>query len=213
MIDLHDIRYLRIGTPDLDGAIKFATEIVGLQLSAREGQDRLFPLRQGRGQGRPRAITRWFISRATPPTRRSGLISSIPTISIGRRLHSRPPAIPSISEHPRNASAAASRPSSLPTIPAANRIEIVGAALSFGRALLRGARRRHHPFQPYRPLHARCAARREILDHAVQRAGVRLDRRGRRCCGSPPRIIRWRFFRPRARASSTSIIRSKMSTT
>jgi 2,3-dihydroxy-p-cumate/2,3-dihydroxybenzoate 3,4-dioxygenase len=42
MIDLHDIRYLRIGTPDLEGAIKFATEIVGLQLSAREGKTAYF---------------------------------------------------------------------------------------------------------------------------------------------------------------------------
>jgi 2,3-dihydroxy-p-cumate/2,3-dihydroxybenzoate 3,4-dioxygenase len=38
MINLHDIRYLRIGTPDLDAAVKFATEIVGLQLVAREGK-------------------------------------------------------------------------------------------------------------------------------------------------------------------------------
>jgi 2,3-dihydroxy-p-cumate/2,3-dihydroxybenzoate 3,4-dioxygenase len=42
MIDLHDIRYLRIGTPDLEGAIKFATEIVGLQLVAREGKNAYF---------------------------------------------------------------------------------------------------------------------------------------------------------------------------
>jgi 2,3-dihydroxy-p-cumate/2,3-dihydroxybenzoate 3,4-dioxygenase len=37
MIDLHDIRYLRIGTPDLDGAVEFATRIVGLELVRREG--------------------------------------------------------------------------------------------------------------------------------------------------------------------------------
>ena len=42
MIDLHDIRYLRIGTPDLDNAIRFATEIVGLQLVAREGKAAYF---------------------------------------------------------------------------------------------------------------------------------------------------------------------------
>jgi 2,3-dihydroxy-p-cumate/2,3-dihydroxybenzoate 3,4-dioxygenase len=42
MINLHDIRYLRIGTPDLDGAIRFATEIVGLQLAAREGKSAYF---------------------------------------------------------------------------------------------------------------------------------------------------------------------------
>jgi len=38
MIDLHDIRYVRIGTSNLDTAIEFATRIVGLQLVAREGK-------------------------------------------------------------------------------------------------------------------------------------------------------------------------------
>jgi 2,3-dihydroxy-p-cumate/2,3-dihydroxybenzoate 3,4-dioxygenase len=42
MIDLHDIRYLRIGTPDLEAAIRFATDIVGLQLVAREGKAAYF---------------------------------------------------------------------------------------------------------------------------------------------------------------------------
>jgi 2,3-dihydroxy-p-cumate/2,3-dihydroxybenzoate 3,4-dioxygenase len=42
VIDLHDIRYLRIGTPDLDAAIRFATEIVGLQLAAREDKSAYF---------------------------------------------------------------------------------------------------------------------------------------------------------------------------
>lgn len=42
MVDLHDIRYLRIGTPDLEGAIRFATDIVGLQLVGREGRAAYF---------------------------------------------------------------------------------------------------------------------------------------------------------------------------
>src|SRR5579885_1205800 len=42
MINLHDIRYLRIGTPDLEGAIRFATDIVGLQLVGREGKSDYF---------------------------------------------------------------------------------------------------------------------------------------------------------------------------
>jgi 2,3-dihydroxy-p-cumate/2,3-dihydroxybenzoate 3,4-dioxygenase len=37
MINLHDIRYARLGTQDLDSAIRFATNVVGLQLVAREG--------------------------------------------------------------------------------------------------------------------------------------------------------------------------------
>jgi len=36
MIDLQDIRYLRIGTSHLDSAIEYCTRIVGLQLVARE---------------------------------------------------------------------------------------------------------------------------------------------------------------------------------
>src|SRR5262249_10296075 len=42
MINLKDIRYLRVGTPDLDSAVKFCTEIVGLQLVAREGKAAYF---------------------------------------------------------------------------------------------------------------------------------------------------------------------------
>ena len=42
MINLKDIRYLRIGTPDLEGAIGFATDVVGLQLVAREGKAAYF---------------------------------------------------------------------------------------------------------------------------------------------------------------------------
>ena len=42
MIQLHDIRSTRLGTPDLDSAIAFATDIVGLQLVAREGKTAYF---------------------------------------------------------------------------------------------------------------------------------------------------------------------------
>ena len=42
MINRHDIRYARLGTPDLEMAIKFATDFVGLQLVAREGQTAYF---------------------------------------------------------------------------------------------------------------------------------------------------------------------------
>ena len=42
MIQLYDIRYLRIGTPNLDLAIEFATRIVGLQLVGREGKAAYF---------------------------------------------------------------------------------------------------------------------------------------------------------------------------
>src|SRR3974390_3746749 len=42
MVNLHDIRYLRIGTPDLDSAVEIATRIVGLQLVAREAKAAYF---------------------------------------------------------------------------------------------------------------------------------------------------------------------------
>src|SRR5882762_7850371 len=42
MVNLHDIRYLRIGTPDLESAIAFATRIVGLQLAGRQGKAAYF---------------------------------------------------------------------------------------------------------------------------------------------------------------------------
>src|SRR5260370_7586890 len=42
MVNLHDIRYLRIGTSHLDAAIEFATRIVGLQLAGREGKAAYF---------------------------------------------------------------------------------------------------------------------------------------------------------------------------
>ncbi len=37
MIDLHDIRYVRIGSQDLDESVAFATDILGLELVGREG--------------------------------------------------------------------------------------------------------------------------------------------------------------------------------
>jgi 2,3-dihydroxy-p-cumate/2,3-dihydroxybenzoate 3,4-dioxygenase len=42
MINLHDIRYVRAGTADLESSIKFATDIIGLELVAREGKAAYF---------------------------------------------------------------------------------------------------------------------------------------------------------------------------
>lgn len=42
MVNLFDIRYLRIGTPDVEAAIEYATGIVGLQLVGREGKAAYF---------------------------------------------------------------------------------------------------------------------------------------------------------------------------
>lgn len=42
MINLQDIRYVRLGTQDLESSIRFATDVVGLQLAAREGNAAYF---------------------------------------------------------------------------------------------------------------------------------------------------------------------------
>jgi 2,3-dihydroxy-p-cumate/2,3-dihydroxybenzoate 3,4-dioxygenase len=42
MVNLHDIRYVRVGTLDLDSAVRFATDIVGLQLVARDAKTAYF---------------------------------------------------------------------------------------------------------------------------------------------------------------------------
>src|SRR5262245_44890134 len=42
MINLHDIRYLRLGTADLESSIRYITDIVGLQLAARESKTAYF---------------------------------------------------------------------------------------------------------------------------------------------------------------------------
>ena len=36
MISLHDIRYVRIGTADMDHAVRFATRMLGLELAERD---------------------------------------------------------------------------------------------------------------------------------------------------------------------------------
>ena len=70
MINLHDIRYARLGTPDLDCAIRFATEIVGLQLVAREGKRPISAATRSTCAA-IRATIRLCISRAIPPIRPS----------------------------------------------------------------------------------------------------------------------------------------------
>lgn len=38
MIHLHDIRYVRLGTPDLAGSVRYATEVLGLEVARTEGK-------------------------------------------------------------------------------------------------------------------------------------------------------------------------------
>ncbi|NYE23491.1 VOC family protein [Pigmentiphaga litoralis] len=38
MIHLHDIRYVRLGTPDLDASVKYATDVLGLEVAERSNK-------------------------------------------------------------------------------------------------------------------------------------------------------------------------------
>ncbi len=38
MIHLHDIRYVRLGTSDLEGSVRYAREVLGLEVARREGK-------------------------------------------------------------------------------------------------------------------------------------------------------------------------------
>jgi 2,3-dihydroxy-p-cumate/2,3-dihydroxybenzoate 3,4-dioxygenase len=38
MIHLHDIRYVRLGTQDLESSVRFATEVLGLEVARRQGK-------------------------------------------------------------------------------------------------------------------------------------------------------------------------------
>lgn len=60
MVDLHDIRYVRIGSDDLDESVRFATQVLGLELVGRErdaaylrGDNRDHNLVYVRGRGTP----------------------------------------------------------------------------------------------------------------------------------------------------------------
>ena len=57
MINLQDIRYVRLGTRDLEGAIEFATKVIGLQLVAREGKSVYFRSDKVAVRGKPAPIT------------------------------------------------------------------------------------------------------------------------------------------------------------
>ena len=51
MINLHDIRYVRLGTGDLDGAARYATRILGLEPAGRDASAAYF-----RGDGRDHTL-------------------------------------------------------------------------------------------------------------------------------------------------------------
>ena len=72
MINLHDIRYARLGTRDLDSAIAFATKSSACNWSPAKAMPPISAATGPRYAAIP-ATTRWCISRATRPTRHIGL--------------------------------------------------------------------------------------------------------------------------------------------
>jgi 2,3-dihydroxy-p-cumate/2,3-dihydroxybenzoate 3,4-dioxygenase len=38
MVHLHDVRYVRLGTQDLDSSVRFATEVLGLEIARKQGK-------------------------------------------------------------------------------------------------------------------------------------------------------------------------------
>ena len=125
MVNLHDIRYVRVGTSDLDSAIRFATDIVGLQLVAREGKAAYFRSDKVAVRGDTRDHTMVYFE-GDPADQAIGFDLHNPEDldAVGRRTGIRRPSA-CISARAKNASNAASRRSSRRNDPSGNRIEFV----------------------------------------------------------------------------------------
>ena len=177
MVNLHDIRYVRVGTTDLDSAIRFATDIVGLQLVAREGKAAYFRSDKVAVRGDTRDHTHGLFRGRSRPTRRSASTCTIPPTldavgaeleNAGHRVHV---GTREECDQRRVKAFIASHD------PSGNRIEFVAKPYHSGTRYFPGRDAGVTRVQPYRPLHHRRAARRKVLDAAVQCARVRLDRR------------------------------------
>ena len=102
MINLHDIRYARLGTADLESAVKFASEIVGLQLVAREGKSAYFRSDKVDVRGDTRDHTLVYFE-GDPADQTLGLELGTRTTSMRSRRHWSARSGPCISARGRNA--------------------------------------------------------------------------------------------------------------
>ena len=171
MITLTDIAYVRSGVADLDAAIRFATGIVGLEL-----------VDAGRGRAWPTCApttgtTAWPWSRDPP--------GSSPPASPWPTRTRWPPPRPSWSASGLGVHRGVGRRSQVPAGAGVHRLrrpvrQPAGAGQPAGDDGPAGGPHRpagHHRVRPPVPGRARCARGLPVLEHALQRPGVRLARR------------------------------------
>jgi len=158
MINLHDIRYLRVGTPDLDQTIKYMTQIIGLQLARREGKTAYFRSDKVEVRGDTRDHTLAYFEgdpadqaiafELRNPNELDAVAGELEKATRPVRLGTQEEC-----EQRQVRSFIAS------TDPSGNKIECRGAPVSYRAAFLAGPRCRNHRIQPYRTLQHRLRAR------------------------------------------------------
>ena len=154
MVNLQDIRYVRVGTSDLDSAIRFATDIVGLQLVAREGKAAYFRSDKVAVRGDTRDHTMVYIE-GDPADQAIGFDLDNPEDldSVAAELESAGHPVhfgtPEECEQRRVKAFIASKD------PSGNRIEFVIRPYHSGTRFFPGRDAGRDAFQPYRPLHHR----------------------------------------------------------
>ena len=178
MIDLLDIRYVRLGTRDLAAADRFAREVIGLELARVEAgahyyrsDDRDHTLVYFEGD--PRDHTVGFELRAPGALQAAAAeLSNRGLAGAGRQRR-------------RAANSAACTACVSFTDLDRQPHRPGGAAAAQRPALLSVARRRHHRLQPCRAVQHRRAARRGLLVRRARRARQRPHRRRRAAAHRP----------------------------
>ena len=177
MIDLLDIRYVRLGTRDLVAADRFAREVVGLELVRVEAgahyyrsDDRDHTLVYFEGD--PRDHTVGF------ELRQPGALEAAAAELSNRGLAVRPGSADALEQRRVQGLVSFTDLTRQPHRPGR-------AAASQRPALLPVARRRHHRLQPCRAVQHRRAARRGLLVRRARRARQRPHRRRRAAAHRP----------------------------
>ena len=169
MITLTDIAYVRSGAADLDAAIKFATEIVGLELAAPTEA----------GVAHLRADHRHHcLALVEGP---SGVIASGFTVADADALDAAETELERSGLTVRRGSAAEARSRRVREFigfddPFGNRVELVSQQETVARPVA-FSRGRDHRVRPPVPGRARRARGLPVLEHALQRPGLGLARR------------------------------------
>ena len=176
MINLHDIRYTRLGTQDLDGAIRFATDIVGLQLVAREGNAAYFRSDKAEVRGDTRDHTLVYFE-GDPADQTIGLELIDPTTSTRSAPRWKRRDVRFISAPAPSVTRGAPGRSSPRPIPAATSWKSWRGPTTAARNFP-GPPGGDHQLQPRRPVQHRYQTRHRVLDTADQRPRLGLAGRG-----------------------------------